>query len=341
VHGFAIVATQFETLMGIKPEVSAYVDIQTLFEVLDNDNDGRIDGLEFLGGVGLICRGSLEDKARFCFELYDFNLNSSLSLQEMVVMMQSSVCGMLCLTGGMEDNEPELSDFERLGLDAFKNADGNSDGSITFDEFLKWARTSRDIMEYLDKIARTAEQSLEDADTDDSASDISEDCAPEMFEIWPQPIAAAEAEAKTTAATTVLATAYHNIDADGVHGERSNHHAEVLDFGMCNELFVVVPSRVLPNSGTLMEAASVYDMHGFRFPSSDGEQPDSNLELEHVHGYSCCSSRNSVFFTATMGSANDYILATASAERAGASIVYPAAAIGAQAQPRFSLVHVI
>jgi len=219
VHGFAIVATQFETLMGIKPEVSAYVDIQTLFEVLDNDNDGRIDGLEFLGGVGLICRGSLEDKARFCFELYDFNLNSSLSLQEMVVMMQSSVCGMLCLTGGLEDHEPELSDFEQLGLEAFKNADGNSDGNITFDEFLKWARTSRDIMEYLDKIARTAEQGLEDADTDDSASDVSEDCAPEMFEIWPQPMSTPESEANTTAALTTIASAYEQIEDESLHSE--------------------------------------------------------------------------------------------------------------------------
>lgn len=64
VHGFAIVATQFETLMEVKPGVKAYVDIDTLFDVLDNDNDGRIDGLEFLGGVVLICKGSLEDKAR-------------------------------------------------------------------------------------------------------------------------------------------------------------------------------------------------------------------------------------------------------------------------------------
>ena len=98
-------------------------------------------------------------------------------------MMQSSVCGMLCLAGGLEENEPDLESFERLGGEAFKSADGNNDGGITFEEFLRWARTNRDVMEYLDQISRTADQALEDAETDDSASDISDDCASDVLEI--------------------------------------------------------------------------------------------------------------------------------------------------------------
>src|SRR3546814_382837 len=60
--------------------------------------------------------------------------------------------------------------------------------------------------------------------------------------------------------------------------------------------------------------------------AKEGEQPDSNLELEHVHGYTSGSSRTSVFFVAHSNedscSANDR-------GRAGMSIMYPAAAVGA------------
>ena len=49
---------------------------------------------------------------QFCFELYDFNLNAALSLTEICMMMQSSVCGMLVLTGGDEDDEPGIQAFE-------------------------------------------------------------------------------------------------------------------------------------------------------------------------------------------------------------------------------------
>jgi Ca2+-binding EF-hand superfamily protein len=104
VFGFAMVETQFEAVMQFKQNAQADIDIQVLFDVLDNDNDGRIDGLEFLAGVALVCQASVEEKARctwplrivqalmsrarvaiaVCFELYDFNLNSSLSKAEMV-----------------------------------------------------------------------------------------------------------------------------------------------------------------------------------------------------------------------------------------------------------------
>ena len=40
--------------------------------------------------------------------------------------MQSTVCGMLVLTGGTEEQEPDVSNFEELAKEALKRAD--SDG---------------------------------------------------------------------------------------------------------------------------------------------------------------------------------------------------------------------
>jgi hypothetical protein len=36
------------------------VPLRVLFRALDNDCDGRIDGLELMGGLALCCRGTFE-----------------------------------------------------------------------------------------------------------------------------------------------------------------------------------------------------------------------------------------------------------------------------------------
>ena len=53
-----------------------HLHLHLQIDVLDNDHDGRIDGLEFIGGLALCCQGTFEEKAKFCFEIYDFNLNA-------------------------------------------------------------------------------------------------------------------------------------------------------------------------------------------------------------------------------------------------------------------------
>jgi len=70
--GFAITESQLESLMLLKqPEE---VSCKEIFDVLDatrdGRKDGRIDGLEFMGGLIAICQGAFEDKARckMCFQ---------------------------------------------------------------------------------------------------------------------------------------------------------------------------------------------------------------------------------------------------------------------------------
>jgi len=79
VFGFALVEAQFESIMAFKALKKQHADLELLFGMLDYNHDGRIDGLELLGGLALCCQASFEDKARFCFEMYDFNLNASMS----------------------------------------------------------------------------------------------------------------------------------------------------------------------------------------------------------------------------------------------------------------------
>ena len=57
VKGFALVEAQFESVICFKAKsIKKTVDFETLFDILDNDNDGKIDGLELLGGITLCCK---------------------------------------------------------------------------------------------------------------------------------------------------------------------------------------------------------------------------------------------------------------------------------------------
>ena len=55
--------------MAFKPNLGDHIPLQTLFDVLDNDHDGRIDGLELLGGLTLVCHATFEEKARILFRV--------------------------------------------------------------------------------------------------------------------------------------------------------------------------------------------------------------------------------------------------------------------------------
>lgn len=66
--GFAVTASQFESLLLLKAPDS--VGIEEIFEVLDANRDGRVDGLELLAALACVCRASFEDKARCTYLLW-------------------------------------------------------------------------------------------------------------------------------------------------------------------------------------------------------------------------------------------------------------------------------
>lgn len=175
VFGFALVEAQFESIMAFKDVSKHNVNLELLFEILDYNHDGRIDGLEFLGGLALCCQASFEEKARFCFEMYDFNLNASMSPKEMTIMIMASLNGMVLLTDAHDGGHiPTLKELDVLVTDAFERADKNKSGTISFGEFLGWARSNREIMAAVENLSKISQQAKEGWNDVDSAADTDE-----------------------------------------------------------------------------------------------------------------------------------------------------------------------
>ncbi|KAH7476534.1 Echinoderm microtubule-associated protein-like 5 [Phytophthora ramorum] len=170
--GFAVTASQFESLLLLKAPES--VGIEEVFEVLDANRDGRVDGLELLAALACVCRASFEDKARFTFDLFDFNHNGSLSLAELALLMKSVLIGMTLLTGGDPENSSSTaapsaaapsSSMEAmllcLGLaeNAFTHVD-TATAVLRFEDFIAWARSNREFMLQVERFRLIAEKAV-------------------------------------------------------------------------------------------------------------------------------------------------------------------------------------
>ncbi|KAG2822983.1 hypothetical protein PC116_g6207 [Phytophthora cactorum] len=190
--GFAVTASQFESLLLLKSPES--VGIEEVFEVLDANHDGRVDGLELLAALACVCRATFEDKARFAFDLFDFNHNGSLSLAELALLMKSVLIGMALLTGGGPESSVLPSSLSAadgnssmeammlcLGLaeNAFSHVD-KATSMLGFEDFIAWARRNREFMLQVERFRLIAEKavgfedalSLPDGSDEDSELDV-------------------------------------------------------------------------------------------------------------------------------------------------------------------------
>ena len=312
VYGFALVEAQFESILSFKESVRNHVDLELLFDILDNDHDGRIDGLEFLGGLALCCQGSFEEKAKFCFEMYDFNLNAQISKKEMTMMIMASICGMNVFTGGVQDLEPSLPELERIVDDAFMRADRDRSGLISYDEFVVWARSNRDLMAGLETLNKLATDAKLECVSEDSASDEDEsylsDAEPSSE--WGTLSHTGPTKAEGSKTTSALrGPVSGDADAPESRFQFSNVGVSAPQWlGQVHE-----PTSHVHNSAKLRGG------------------PGANLELCWAFGYRAQNSRNNLrYLILNENSSNGAVNTTNSLQSADevTAVVYPTASLG-------------
>ncbi|OQR83272.1 microtubule-associated protein [Achlya hypogyna] len=178
--GFAITESQLESLILLKqPDAVSIKEIFTILDATrDGKQDGRIDGLEFIGGLTVICQDTFEEKARFAFEVFDFNLNGSLSPIELALLMRSCYGGITILTGGHLASVPPIPVFVQVAQQAFTRFDKDHTNALNYEEFIAWARSNREFMLYMDTfrtISETAKERVPEAEWIQEASDDDSD----------------------------------------------------------------------------------------------------------------------------------------------------------------------
>jgi len=119
-----------------------------LFHLLDINGDGTVDLSEFVCGLSMLCKGTVEEKLELSFKAYDLDGNGYISKDELALMFKSAwIAGFraLCASHGNEELSMEdLNEFSEematlFADNAFDTLDTNGDGQLSFEEFKEFA----------------------------------------------------------------------------------------------------------------------------------------------------------------------------------------------------------
>uniref|UniRef100_A0A8C8DST1 EF-hand domain-containing protein n=1 Tax=Oryzias sinensis TaxID=183150 RepID=A0A8C8DST1_9TELE len=124
------------------PQGDATTYAHFLFNAFDMDRNGSIRFEDFVIGLSVLLRGSVTEKLRWAFNLYDINKDGLVTKEEMLAIMTSiyDMMGRYTLPSVREE-----SPFEHVEK-FFQKMDRNRDGVVTIDEFIETCQKDEDIM---------------------------------------------------------------------------------------------------------------------------------------------------------------------------------------------------
>lgn len=102
---------------------------ERIFRTFDENNDGHISFKELMSSMSVTSRGSVEDKLRWAFNIYDIDESGTITIEEVGEIMRS-----MTNVAHAVDDKNSLNDEEITAM--FEAIDVNSDGHLTVDEFI-------------------------------------------------------------------------------------------------------------------------------------------------------------------------------------------------------------
>ncbi|KAL7745567.1 hypothetical protein ACLKA6_009791 [Drosophila palustris] len=133
---FKVIYSQFFP-QGANPTLYAHY----VFNTLDQDHSGIVSFEDFVQGLSILSRGSVEEKLRWTFSLYDINGDGFITREEMTDI----VTAIYELMGRLPDECPEEEKIKGKVEHIFQKMDINRDGVVTLEEFLEACRNDEAI----------------------------------------------------------------------------------------------------------------------------------------------------------------------------------------------------
>ncbi|TNN11185.1 EF-hand calcium-binding domain-containing protein isoform 1 [Schistosoma japonicum] len=118
------------------------VMIDRIFRVFDNDFDGGVNAQEWVMGLSVFLRGTLEEKTKFAFDVYDLNTDGRITREEMFQLLKYS------LIKQPTDEDPDEGIRELVEI-AFKRLDMDHDGRLNLTDFRQAVENNALLLEIL------------------------------------------------------------------------------------------------------------------------------------------------------------------------------------------------
>ncbi|XP_006210551.2 A-type potassium channel modulatory protein KCNIP2 isoform X4 [Vicugna pacos] len=113
-----------------------------LFNAFDTNHDGSVSFEDFVAGLSVILRGTIDDRLNWAFNLYDLNKDGCITKEEMLDIMKSIYDMMGKYTYPALREEAPREHVESF----FQKMDRNKDGVVTVEEFIESCQKDENIM---------------------------------------------------------------------------------------------------------------------------------------------------------------------------------------------------
>lgn len=127
---------EFQQALGVESRGFA----QRLFKAFDKDSTLSLEFLEFVHSLSAMCpKATLDEKAKFIFNVYDTNSSGDISREELREILQFSL-------GENKSVHLTQEQIEQVIQNTFKKCDADSSGGVTVAEFLKAVKQNPSIV---------------------------------------------------------------------------------------------------------------------------------------------------------------------------------------------------
>lgn len=160
----------YHRLAALSPETE-YIDKQTflnyfplegvlaerLFATFDKDRNNVIDYEEFLGGLALCLCGSVDEKFKLIFDLYNIDDGDGISEDELAIVLKSTLMAATAIVTPLRNSPVDMpsqpSDIDKhvhnIVRDAFEECDTSQTGKLSPEEFRTWAERHSYILDII------------------------------------------------------------------------------------------------------------------------------------------------------------------------------------------------
>ncbi|XP_074397909.1 Kv channel-interacting protein 4 isoform X2 [Zonotrichia albicollis] len=109
-----------------------------LFNAFDTDHNGSVSFEDFVMGLSILLRGTVQEKLNWAFNLYDINKDGYITKEEMLDIMKAIYDMMGKCTYPVLKEDAPRQHVETF----FQKMDKNKDGVVTIDEFIESCQKS-------------------------------------------------------------------------------------------------------------------------------------------------------------------------------------------------------
>ncbi|XP_034455819.1 EF-hand calcium-binding domain-containing protein 1-like [Hippoglossus hippoglossus] len=132
--------SRFRTLLYNMFGMTDDMIMDGVFRTFDKDNDSFVNEKEWIEGLCIFLRGTLDEKIKYCFNVYDLNSDNYISREEMFQMLKDS----LIRQPSEEDPDEGVKELVEMTL---KKMDYDHDGRLSFDDFNKAVKEENLLLE--------------------------------------------------------------------------------------------------------------------------------------------------------------------------------------------------